>query len=225
MKQETLELFKEYEKNKSEDIRNKIVLLNQGLVRAQVKTWQKKTNVPYDDLVQIGMLGLINAVEKFDLLKGFAFSSFAIPYIRGEIQHYIRDKEGLMRIPRTWQDKKKQIKALGNIKDEDAAKALNVSLYELHRIKSSKSNPLSLDFLVSSEDTEFSYFIGTKDKKNDDLYYAIESLPSREKQVVKMIFLKNGTQKELARELKCSLITISRLKRKALKNLKEIMSA
>ncbi|MFM7577346.1 MAG: sigma factor, partial [Microcystaceae cyanobacterium] len=58
----------------------------------------------YEDLEQVGYLGLIRAIARFDPRQGKAFSSFAMPYIRGEILHHLRDKGTVLRIPRRWQE-------------------------------------------------------------------------------------------------------------------------
>ena len=102
VKLETLKLFQEYQKNPKTRIRNKILELNFGLVRREVHHWVHQCPESYEDLVQVGSLGLIRAIERFSIGKGHAFSSFAIPYIRGEIQHYLRDKQYIVRIPRRW---------------------------------------------------------------------------------------------------------------------------
>jgi len=99
---ESLELLHQYQQSPSKDIRNRIVQLNIGLVRKEVHHWVNQCTESYEDLLQVGCIGLIRAIERFDLSKGHAFSSFAIPYIRGEIQHYLRDKSPSVKVPRQW---------------------------------------------------------------------------------------------------------------------------
>lgn len=82
-------------------LRNQIVAANRGLVREEAHRWRGQCSEPFEDLVQEGYFGLIKAVERFDPSTGNAFSSFAMPYIRGAIQHYLRDKGwGVVRPPR-----------------------------------------------------------------------------------------------------------------------------
>ena len=102
LKHESLELLQQFQKTPSTELRNQLVQLNIGLVRKEVHHWLKQCNETYDDLLQVGCLGLIRAIERFEMSKGHAFSSFAIPYIRGEIQHYLRDRSPSMRVPRQW---------------------------------------------------------------------------------------------------------------------------
>lgn len=80
--------------------RNKIALANDGLARKIAHQQSQVCPEPYDDLLQLARIGLMKAVERFDPTTGNALSSFAIPYIRGEIQHYLRDKWGSIRVPR-----------------------------------------------------------------------------------------------------------------------------
>ena len=141
-----------------------LVQLNIGLVRREAHRWARQSNESFDDLMQVGSLGLINAIERFDLSKGYAFSSFAIPYIRGEIQHYLRDRSATMRIPRKWQSLAYQArKAIQTLRtdlhrqptDAEIADALGISLEEWHDVKLATRNrsPLSLDAPILDEET------------------------------------------------------------------------
>lgn len=82
------------------DLRNRIVEMNSRLVRQVAGRMVHRCSLDFDDLVQIGHLGLIKAVERFDPNTGYAFSSFAVPLIRGEILHYLRDHVSLIRVSR-----------------------------------------------------------------------------------------------------------------------------
>ncbi|MFN9858404.1 MAG: sigma-70 family RNA polymerase sigma factor, partial [Pseudanabaena sp.] len=101
-KQETLEILQDYRMNPTTELRNQLVNLNIGLVRREAYHWKNQCQESFEDLMQVGSIGLINAIERFDVSKGNAFSSFAVPYIKGEIQHYLRDKSPTLRMPRAW---------------------------------------------------------------------------------------------------------------------------
>ena len=73
-----------------------------GWLEKEAHHWVNQCAESYEDLLQVGCIGLIRAIERFDTTKGSAFSSFAMPYIRGEIQHYLRDRSYSVRIPRRW---------------------------------------------------------------------------------------------------------------------------
>lgn len=99
-----LELLNLYHQNPTIKLRNQLVELHKGLVRKMAHKFSHQCSEPYEDLVQIGYLGLIRAIERFDPNQGYAFSSFAVPYIRGEMLHFLRDRSTLVKIPRRWQE-------------------------------------------------------------------------------------------------------------------------
>jgi RNA polymerase sigma factor (sigma-70 family) len=80
--------------------RNEIVLANLGLAKAEANKYSNKCPESFDDLCQVAFIGLIKAAERFDSSRGFAFSSYAVPLIQGEIRHYLRDKCSVVRIPK-----------------------------------------------------------------------------------------------------------------------------
>ena len=80
--------------------RDALVCANLPLVRQVAARMASRANLPFDDLAQVGCLGLIRAIEAFDPRRGVRFSTFAVPYIRGAIAHELRDRGSLLRIPR-----------------------------------------------------------------------------------------------------------------------------
>ncbi|HEY9662871.1 MAG TPA: sigma-70 family RNA polymerase sigma factor, partial [Allocoleopsis sp.] len=156
LKSESLQLLREYHKSPSAARRNRLVELNYGLVRKEAHHWVNQCTESYEDLLQVGSMGLIRAIERFDVSKGHAFSSFAIPYIRGEIQHYLRDKGSPVRIPRRWQalqhqaanvTRELQTQLRRQPTDMEVASVLQISVAEWQEIKLAYRNraPLSLD--------------------------------------------------------------------------------
>ncbi|MEM9511266.1 MAG: sigma-70 family RNA polymerase sigma factor, partial [Cyanobacteria bacterium P01_E01_bin.48] len=118
-KARSLELLKQYQSNPSPRLRNRLVEMNMGLVRKEAHHWKNQCRETFDDLMQIGSIGLIQAVERFEVSRGLAFSSFAMPYIRGEIQHYLRDKSPTVRVPRRWYTLLHQHKKVSSILRQD----------------------------------------------------------------------------------------------------------
>lgn len=118
LKLQTLELIKQYQKctdlNHKRRLSDRITRLNIGLVQKVANQVVKGFNhgVDVDDLIQEGCKGLLKAIDKFDVASGNAFSSFAVPKIRGEMQHFVRDKSDLIRIPRRWENVKVQIRKM-----------------------------------------------------------------------------------------------------------------
>ncbi|MGB3494045.1 MAG: RNA polymerase sigma factor SigF [Elainellaceae cyanobacterium] len=246
LKSQSLQLFREYQQAPSPEIRNKLVQLNFGLVRKEAHHWMNQCLENYEDLIQVGSLGLIRAIERFDMSKGHAFSSFAIPYIRGEIQHYLRDKGSPVRIPRRWQTlqrqaahKAREIQTELNRMptDTELAEALAISLEEWQEIKLASRNrsPLSLDAPMHNEEdgsTSLGDLIPDHHYRSFQLVQedrirvqqALVSLEQRTQQVLEFVFLQDLTQKETAERLGISAVTVSRRLKKGLKLLKQAMA-
>ncbi|MGB7710300.1 MAG: RNA polymerase sigma factor SigF [Microcoleus sp.] len=246
LKNENLQLLREYQHSASNEVRNQLVQLNVGLVRKEVHHWMNQCSESYDDLLQVGCMGLIRAIERFDLSKGHAFSSFAIPYIRGEIQHYLRDKSPSVRVPRHWLSlERKSVSAIKDLQvqfnrnpsDSEVAAVLEISVEEWQEIKLAHLNrePLSLDAPVQDEDegatclgelvpdTKYrSFQLAQEDQIR--VQQALSMLEKRTREILEFVFLYDLTQKETAERLGISAVTVSRRVKKGLDLLKEIMT-
>ena len=238
-------MFQEYKKQPKTNLRNKIVELNFGLVKREANHWLNQCGETYDDLIQVGSLGLIRAIERFDVEKGSAFSSFAIPYIRGEIQHYLRDKSCTLRIPRRWlEQRRKSTTFVRKFREEhnrqptdnEIASHLEVSIKEWQDIKLAYQNrrPLSLDISVNNDndnqaslgdlvpDPKYrSFQLAREDRFR--LQQALGQLEDRTRNVLEFVFLQDLTQKETAKRLGISVVTVSRQLKKGLSLLQESM--
>jgi RNA polymerase sigma-B factor len=243
IKIESLRLFQDYQRSKNIETRNQIMQLNFGLVRKEAHHWVNQCNETYEDLLQIGCMGLIRAIERFDRGKGNAFSSFAVPYIRGEIQHYLRDKSGTVRIPRRWLELRQQsLEAVQQFRerfhrqptDSEIAQILEISVKEWQEIKLAHQNrePISLDLSVGDEeegktslielvpDPKYkSFHLAQEDRIR--LQHALSELEERTRNVLEFVFLHDLTQKETAERLGISVVTVSRRVKKGLDSLKE----
>jgi RNA polymerase sigma-B factor len=104
--------------------RDTLILINLGLVEKIAGRYAQDGVEVFDDLVQVGVIGLIKAVDRYNPAKGTAFSSYAVPYIRGEILHHRRDRAGALKIPRSWSD---QFTLLRQLYDERASHAAMAS--------------------------------------------------------------------------------------------------
>jgi RNA polymerase sigma-B factor len=246
LKGETAELLQQYQQTQSPRLRNTLVQMNIGLVRREAHRWVHQSGESYEDLMQVGSLGLIRAIERFDLAKGFAFSSFAIPYIRGEIQHYLRDRSSAMRIPRRWQTLGHQArKAVRTLQvelnrapsDREIAEALEISLAEWQEVKLATRNrsPLSLDAPVLDEDYSSaslgdllpdpkyrSFQLAEEDRLR--LQQGLQQLEKRTRDVLEFVFIQDLTQKETAERLGISSVTVSRRVKQGLKRLRTLMA-
>lgn len=245
LKQRSATLLRDYEQGRSQTIRNQLVTINLGLVRKEAHYWSNQCTESYEDLLQVGCIGLIRAVERFELSKGHAFSSFAVPYIRGEIQHYLRDKGVMVRVPRRWLTLQQQ--AVGVSRElrqkynrqpsnAEIAAALNVPIEEWQEIKLAWVNraPLSLDMPIQESEegtTSLGEIIPDNNYRSfqlaqDDrlrLQQSLFQLEKRTHEILKFVFLYDLTQKEVAEHLGISVVTVSRRVKKGLACLKQLM--
>lgn len=245
LKGETAELLYHYQQSKNPDVRNRLVRLNLGLVRREAHRWMRQSEESFDDLMQVGSMGLIRAIERFELSKGYAFSSFAIPYIRGEIQHYLRDRSSTVRIPRKWQTLARQSRQAVHVlraeldrqpTEEEIAAFLEISAEEWGEVKLAIRNRslLSLDAPVLDEDADSaslsemlpdpkyrSFQLAEEDRIR--LHQALQQLEERTRDILEFVFLQDLTQKETAERLGISSVTVSRRVKQGLKHLKSLM--
>ncbi|WP_019506430.1 RNA polymerase sigma factor SigF [Pleurocapsa sp. PCC 7319] len=246
IKLDSLHLFQQYQRNQTTSVRNQIMEINIGLVKKEAYHWMNQCNESYEDLLQVGSIGLIRAIERFDVEKGNAFSSFAIPYIRGEIQHYLRDKSCTLRIPRRWLELRQQsITFIHNFREKfnrqptnsEIAQYLEVSIKEWQDIKLAYQNrkPLSLDISVNNDNenqTSLCDLVADPKHRSFQLVYedrvrlqqALSELEERTRNVLEFVFLHDLTQKETAKMLGISVVTVSRQLKKGLNLLKKSMA-
>jgi RNA polymerase sigma-B factor len=241
LKHHSLQLLQEYKQTGSSRLRNQIVEINLGLVRKEAHYWVNQCKETYDDLLQVGSIGLINAIDKFEVGRGYAFSTFAMPYIRGEIQHYLRDKGSVMKMPRRWFALMQQ--AGGITRDLQAqyqrqpteseiALALDIPVAEWQEIKLAYQNrqPVSLDCPVGNDEETGSLADLLPDKHYQSFQLSQEdrlrvqqglvSLEQHTRQILEFIFLHDLTQKQVAERMDISVITVSRHVKKGINVLK-----
>ncbi|BAZ49620.1 RNA polymerase sigma factor SigF [Nostoc sp. CENA67] len=236
-----IELLHLYHQNPSIKLRNKLVQLHTGLVRKMAHKFSHQCNEPYEDLEQIGYFGLIRAIERFDPSQGYAFSSFAVPYIRGEMLHFLRDRSTLLKIPRRWQElynegqriRKELAMTLGRTpKDAEIANILNVSLQEWQETKLAAQNrmPLSLDATaVHYVDCQItlgealpcprSTALQIQEEERQQLQGAISMLEEKPRMAVEMVFLKELSRKDAAKNIGTSPMTVTRYLQKGIQDL------
>ena len=219
-------------KQGDEKARQEFINGNLRLVLSIIRRfWGRGENV--DDLFQVGCVGLIKAIDNFDLSQNVQFSTYAVPMIVGEIRRYLRDNNAV-RVSRCVRDL--AYKALG-VKEkisteqqrdasiEEIAKELNVTKEEVIMILDSIQEPVSLQEPAYSENTENIYLIDQiGDKKNTDEMWtqnlaiaeAMKKLNEKEKMIINKRFFEGRTQVEVAEEIGISQAQVSRLERLAI---------
>ena len=244
LKHHSLQLLREYQQTGKARLRNQIVALNLGLVRKEAHYWTSQCQETYDDLLQVGSIGLIVAIDKFEVAKGYAFSTFAVPYIRGEIQHYLRDKSSVLKIPRRWfalfqqagtTRKKFQVQHQRQPTEAEIALALDIPLLEWQEIKMAYQNrqPVSLDCPVGSDEELNSLADLLPDRHYQSFQLSQEdrlrvqqsliALEQHTRQILEFVFLHDLTQKQVAERMDISVITVSRHIKKGLNVLKVML--
>lgn len=232
--EEMEELFK---KMKEGDLtaREELVNCNLKLVLALLKDFNKK-NENMDDLFQIGCVGLLKAIDNFDLSYGVKFSTYCVPMIQGEIRRYLRDNSTL-RISRSVKDlsykimKLKDEYLITNGKEptvEYLSKVLETEETEIINAIESMKDPVSIFEAIYNDGGDTIYLCDQiEDKKNNndlDTRMAVENaiydLEEREKYILDQRFIIGKTQMEIAEELGISQAQISRIEKNSISKIK-----
>ena len=212
--------------------------LIRGNLRLVLSVIQRFTNrgESADDLFQVGCIGLIKAIDNFDITQNVRFSTYAVPMIMGELRRYLRDNAPV-RVSRSMRDtaykamqaKEKLITEKGREpKIEEIAKELGVPRQDVVIALEAISEPISLYEPVFSESGDTIYVLDQLGDHNDDMNWlneislkeAIEHLGKREKRILNLRFFRGKTQVEVAKEIGISQEQVSRLEKCALSKIK-----
>src|SRR4051794_2943690 len=219
--------------------RDGLVALHLPLVEHCARRFRNRGE-PFEDLVQVGTIGLIKSIDRFDLERGVEFSTYATPTIIGEIKRYFRDKGWAIRVPRRLQELRMQIGAttadltqtLGRSPTpRELAETIGCTIEEIiEGIESGNAySTLSLDATDDSgEESGVSMLemMGLDDEEleqieiRESIKPLLEALPSREKRILLLRFFKNRTQSEIAAEIGVSQMHVSRLLSRTLAQLR-----
>ena len=192
-----------------------------------------------DDLFQVGCIGLIKAIDNFDLSQNVQFSTYAVPMIIGEIRRYLRDNN-MVRVSRSTRDlaykslqvKEKITREKGREPSiEEIAKELGISKEEIALSLDAIQDPVSLQEPVYNDGADSVYIMDqVKDTKNNDELWAenitiaeaMKKLNAKEKMIVDKRFFLGRTQMEVAEEIGISQAQVSRLEKSAINNIKKM---
>ena len=233
------------EDSTNEEIQEKMVLQYEDLVKSIARKYSKNSSI-HEDLVQVGMIGLLAAVRRFDISYGKSFESFAIPTIIGEIKRFIRDKTWSVHVPRRIKELgpkiRKTIEELTSDQQTsptvaEIAEHLNVSEEEvLETMEMSRSyKALSVDRKIEA-DSEGSTvalldLVGNSEDgyKDTDYKLILEKilpiLSEREQSILRCTFFENMSQKETGELLGISQMHVSRIQRRSLRKLREAIQS
>lgn len=219
------------------DARNTIIDNNTGLVWSVVRRFRNR-NVEIEDLFQIGCIGLIKAVDKFDASFNVRFSTYAVPMILGEIRRYFRD-DGAIKVSRSLKELSLKARDISEKLEQsfgrppsinELAEALGEEPENIVHALDASRTPESLfrefDDEEGSESRLIDRIVSDEcDDENDtvekiSLYNALRQLSTREKRLIWMRYYSGQTQQNVAKKLGISQVQVSRLEKKILDVLK-----
>ena len=232
---EKMELLKEMSEGSSK-AREDLIQGNLRLVLSVVQRFTNRGENP-DDLFQVGCIGLIKAIDNFDVTQNVRFSTYAVPMIIGEIRRYLRDNNSV-RVSRSvrdtayhaLQEKERLLAKLGRDPTvEEIAKAMKLKKEEVVLALEAIVEPVSLYEPVYSDGGDTIYVMDQLGDSGDDeswldeilLRESIENLSEREKKILYLRFLRGRTQMEVASEIGISQAQVSRLEKGAIEHIKK----
>lgn len=229
-----------FERMKKGDVHAKEELINGNLklVLSILRSFSSR-NENMDDLFQVGVIGLIKAINNFDLSYGLKLSTYACPMISGEIKRYLRDNNTL-RISRSIKDiayktlklREEMLDKNGNYpSNKDIALILGVSEYDVVNAMDSLSTPVSMYEPIYNDGGDTIYLYDQLSIQKDEyeletkiaLSKALEKLKKRERKILNERFVIGKTQMEIASELGISQAQISRIEKNAITNIKKLI--
>ena len=245
-KDEVRDLFRSYRAATTEaeqlKYRERLVAQHIGLVEFLARRFRNRGE-PLEDLVQVGTIGLLKAIERFDLDREVEFSTYATPTIVGELKRHFRDKGWAVRVPRRLQELhlelSKTVSHLGHDLGRsptvpEIAESASITEEEvLEGLEIAQAyNFTSLDAPIDSEEggsTSFADQLGAEDEHLENLEYRaslapeMAKLPERERNILYLRFFKGQTQSEIASKLGISQMHVSRLLNRTLVQLREAL--
>lgn len=239
--QDIKKMFKEYSITKDKKIRDRLIEHHLYIAEILAKKYVNK-GIEYDDLFQVASIGLIYAIDRFDVDKGYEFSSFATPTIVGELKRYFRDKGWVIRVPRRIQELSKKV----NIAKIDLAQELQrtptvdeiarhleisseevIEAMEASQVYAPQSLDKTLDPNNDDRDVNMGDLLGIEDKNYesvetmDFIKNTMEKLDEVERQILVYRYFDKMTQIAIAERLDVSQMTVSRMEKKILKKFRK----
>ena len=234
----------QYARNRDPRLRDQLVFFHQRLVRSIASRFLGAGEA-IEDLIQVGNIGLINALDRYDPGQGTRFSTYATPTILGEIKRYFRDKTSVIKVPRWLQEMNQSVRKTAHTLSLELGRSptvleisdrLGVTEDEVIQALecSDAVNPISLDSALDGsgggESASLLDLVGRSDgalrdiERFGDLRRAIELLNEREREVISLRFFDEMSQAKIALRLNISQMHVSRLQQRALRHLRDILS-
>jgi RNA polymerase sigma-B factor len=240
-------MFRAYQGADSEadqaEVRARLVDQYIGLVEFLARRFRNRGE-PLEDLVQVGTIGLLKAIDRFDLEREVEFSTYATPTIVGELKRHFRDKGWAVRVPRRLQELHLELTKIIGTLGQELGRSPTVAEIAEHSGISEEDvlegleiaqayNFTSLDAPIDSDDSDSSTFaeqMGSEDEQLENLEYRaalapeMAKLPERERRILYLRFYRGMTQSEIADRLGISQMHVSRLLNRTLIRLREALA-
>ena len=226
-------------RNGDNEARERLINCNLKLIFNLVQRFAHR-GYEIEDLFQIGTIGLIKAIDKFDFSYGVKFSTYAVPMIIGEIRRFLRDDHPV-KVPRSY---KELVYKVNRARDQlsttlgrdptigEIAKLIGVQREEIVAALEAVQTPASIYDTLYQDDSDPIYVLDQLPQEKDlegawfekiALKEVIDKLPEREKRVLLMRFFEDKTQSEIAAQMHLSQVQISRIERAALHRIRQLM--
>lgn len=233
---DTLELIK-LSKTGDKEARDLLVTQNVGLVWSIVRRFAGRGH-ELEDLFQIGSIGLIKAIDKFDLSYEVKFSTYAVPMITGEIKRFLRD-DGIIKVSRSLKEIAVKVKITREILNnrlnreptiEELSIEMEVATEDIVMALESNTEVESLYKTIYQGDGNAIFLIDKLEQVQDDhesvvdklaIQEILDTLEQKEQDIIKLRYFMNRTQSDIAKKLGISQVQVSRLEKKILRTMRE----
>nr|WP_312576921.1 SigB/SigF/SigG family RNA polymerase sigma factor [Sedimentibacter sp.] len=234
------DLFFQYGETRNIEIRNEIFDKYKYMAEIISKKYNNR-GIEYEDLFQIACMGLIYAIDRFDISKGYEFTSFATPTILGEIKKYFRDKGWAIKVPRKIQEISKKVNETNNLLSNKLQRTPSIKeiseylrcteeevleAFEAGKMFTSQSLDIKLDSSGDESEATLMDLVGVDDKyfaqieNIDFIDKSLNKLNELEKQIIINRYFYNKTQSDIAKKFNISQMTVSRIEKKSLEKLR-----
>ena len=239
-REETKELLR-LAQEKDQSAIDRLVMENQGLVGCVVKRFENRLiNVEREDLFQIGMIGLMKAIERFDLSMDVCFSTYAVPLVMGEIRRFLRD-DGAIKVSRSLKETGSRLRRLQDELEKQLGRAVSFEELQEHSGLSAETITLAMEAGAQIESLQSTVYSGdgkellledqvadpgdgeTTVLNNVMVEQLLSHLQVQEQQLLKLRYFDECTQCEVAKRLGMTQVQVSRTEKKLLEKLRVLM--
>lgn len=239
-REETKELLR-LAQEKDQSAIDRLVMENQGLVGCVVKRFENRLiNVEREDLFQIGMIGLMKAIERFDLGMDVCFSTYAVPLVMGEIRRFLRD-DGAIKVSRSLKETGSRLRRLQDELEKQLGRAVSFEELQEHSGLPAETITLAMEAGAQIESLQSTVYSGdgkellledqvadpgdgeTTVLNNVMVEQLLSHLQVQEQQLLKLRYFDECTQCEVAKRLGMTQVQVSRTEKKLLEKLRVLM--